>query len=682
MKFNDLPEPIVIDTLRKARELSDILQNSNIPYAVDTETNGLSVKNKISPCNLDSINCWSLSDGIDRYYIEAEYLKEFDKSLFNNSNIIKIFHNLKYDRHCLENEGILLTHPYVDTMIGHWLFDERKFHRLDACAKELLDMGKTSYNKVFNKKEREVLDADIDEDELFNEDGSPDIYAEDIEEVINKKFNRPQKPDTSLIKTPKMVEYATLDAYLTAKLFFILKEKLEAIPWIPTVKEEFQYKYENKTLWDYYWEIERQFTDVLYKMERNGIWVDEEYLRVIEKNCLAEMRTIETYFNTLTGEVINLNSPDQLAKLFYEKLKLPVLGMTKGGKSGNKKPTTDAKVLEKLYAKNPEMIGKILRYRSIAKTKSTYAAGIAYSIKWSEDGKLHPSLNQANTVSGRLSGSNPNTQNMPRPDGDEFKIRNCFRPEPGKQFIISDLSQAEIRLIAHLAGCTRLVEDLKTKDIYKAVYSSMFSMSIDDVSSAQRKLAKVIVLGTNYCMGPKTLSLKIESDIGWENTPYGKVSPKERVEICKALLATYFAQYPELANYIKYTPILARQKQPMPYLRTLLGRYRRMPELMGLEKWSVAAAEREIVNVGPQGGVADLLRGTMIKIDADERLKELGCKLLLQIHDEIVVECPNENVEMAMPIIEHYMTHPWDDLGIELILPLETEIHASDRWTK
>jgi hypothetical protein len=278
------------------------------------------------------------------------------------------------------------------------------------------------------------------------------------------------------------------------------------------------------------------------------------------------------------------------------------------------------------------------------------------------------------------SSSNPNTQNLPGADADEFKIRWSFRASPGNTLIIADYAQAEIRLIAHLSGDRKLKKAILSGDIYRQVYSEMFGMAPEEVTSEERKLAKVIVLGTNYGMGPMKLEASIADKIGWENTQFAGISNK--FSVCKTLLAKYFETFPDLDSHLKYTPILCRQETPVPCVRTLLGRYRRLPDLIGGDIGTVKAAERESINTGPQGGVADLLRGAMIQIEANEELQELECELLLQIHDEIVLEVPKENALAASKIVRDILEHPLDEYGVTIDIPLDVDMIMDEVWKK
>lgn len=637
MKLYKLPTPRIIETDSQAESLiEEIYSQDNSVWAIDTETTGVSVKQKSSPI-ADDILCWSMSDGNDRIFLYSEQLPKF-KQFFLDPEIEKVFHNIKYDVHCILNHGDEVHHPKYDTMVMHWLTDERKPHKLDSVAYELFGLNMRSYKKVFGAKRNpdSLLSNDFETEEAWN------------------------------THRMKVIEYATLDTYATAHIFFELKTRLQHIPWK-----------ENKSLWEYYLEIERYFTDVLFNMERRGITIDLERLEQIEEEIDKEKDQIQAYFNKKAGRIINIDSPEQLQKFLYEDLELPITEWTKGGESGHRQPSTNEETLKSLEKSAPEVIGKLLRFRKIAKVKRTYVANIKNSVGITNDGKLHFTLNQHITKTGRLSGSNPNTQNIKARE-DEFKLRHSFRATPGKRLIIADYSQAEVRLIAELSGDRQMIEDLKG-DIYKKSFAGMFEMNEEDVTEEQRKFQKPIVLGTNYGMGPATLAKQIESSVGWDNTVFKDTVNK--VELCKDLLNRYFSRYNRLKAYIDAVPEIARTKNP-PHVRTLLGRYRYFPDLFGTETGIVHMAERESVNTGPQAGVGDIMRGAMIQIENNKRLKELGTYLLLQIHDEVVLETESENVDESIEICTEILKEPLKEYGISLSVPLDIEIGDSDKWIK
>jgi DNA polymerase I-like protein with 3'-5' exonuclease and polymerase domains len=806
MKLFTLPKPIVIDTEEKAKELLDKILSSpeDTPWAFDTETSGKSIRNKTTPM-LDKIVCWSISDGVDRWCIhgpvddrgyidDTELYLDTLKPFFCGTNL-KIAHNLKYDMHCLLNHQIEIAHPRLDTMVLHWLWDERKPHDLKSVSRELLELQMTPYNKTFKRLDP----ADLLAKSAFKND-----------EEWNSHYTR-------------VVYYSSLDAYVTSLLYTELKKYLDNIPWK-----------DDKSLYDFYTEIETRFTDVLFSMERTGVCIDLERITETEKTITARLDELQYYFNEVSGKHINLNSNPQLRDLLYGKLKLPVVKMTAGGSSGKRESSTDAEALGTLRKHNPEVVDNLLEFRKLSKLLSTYVRGIKKSIDMSPDGRLHPTYNQHITRTGRLcvhkdtiiptnlgnykiseipytamvfthegnfrevtsviykgretlyrlqvvdgetghisiictldhkfytptgwrslselevndeiftyetddndffiahkymyaaskygieyvskyrslnyiksieysgvdevwdiqvkgdhsyaaqgfwnhnSGSSPNTQNIPVRD-DIFKLRQLFIPTPGKTLIIADYSQAEIRLIAELSGDKNLIEDLKG-DVYKKVCSKILGISEDEVTSTYRDIFKIIVLATNYMMGPRTLSDNISSSIGWENTPY-KDYP-DKIKLSASLLDQYFELYPSLKSYIRDIPFICKSRKPYPHVRTLLGRYRRLPEILSMDIGAAKMAEREAVNTGPQGGVGDIMRGAMIKIHANQKLKDYGVRLLLQIHDEVVVEVDTDKAFEAAKILVDILEHPLDDYGVTFEIPLLIDYEISDLWVK
>lgn len=640
MKLFELPTPIVISSEQEAKDLCDSILSNPKPWAIDTETTGKSIKNKTSAI-IDRIICWSLSDGVNRYFLYDYHLKHFIP-FFNSDKVEKIFHNMKYDCHCLLNQGITVAHPKYDTMVMHWLYDERRPHGLKDVAKEFFEFSTKSYSKTF-----------------------PRIQADEL--LTPKKLKI--SPEEHL---RKVVEYATLDALMTAHVFFELKEKLKGISWK-----------EDKSLWEFYLTVERFFSDVLFDMERRGICINAKILEEANKTIEKELEEIRVWFNQINEGPINLNSPAQLGKLLYSKFKFPVVKKTKGGASGQVKPSTDEEALDKLQDKElskeaKEMLNKLLYYRGLDKHKSTYIDGILNRLKLMPDNKLHTAFNQHITKTGRLSSDGPNVQNIPGEEGDKYKIRYSFCALPGKKLIISDYSQAEVRVVAELSGDTKLKKDLEG-DVYRKVCSRVFNIEENQVSPQLRKIFKKIVLGTNYGLGAKALAKQIEKEIGWENTEYRDRTNKEAV--CKYFIDSYFNIYTDLKTHVDMVPFIARSF-PLPHVRTILGRFRRLPELLSDEYGVKSEAEREAINIGPQGGVGDIMRGAMLQVHRNERLKELGCHLLMQIHDELVLEVESENVEEAKGIIEEIMKNPLKDFNITFSVPLLVETAIDTVWRK
>ena len=450
-------------------------------------------------------------------------------------------------------------------------------------------------------------------------------------------------------------EYASYDAWITALLFQELRSILVERNW-PLRP--------GKSMWDYYLEFEAPFTKVLFNMERRGVRIDMDYVDDVERKIKTRLSEIESEVNLAARKPVNLNSPAQLSDLLFNHLGCRPKKLTATGAY-----STDVSVLEELAAEGVSVAKLVLEYRALSTLNKTFVQGIKKRVPLT-GGRLYPTFNQSGTRTGRLSGSSPNTQNFPRPDNDPFQIRKAFLASDGHLLIDSDYSQAEVRLIAHLCGDARLVESILTSDdVYTAIAKDIFGIPKEDVTKKIRNIVKRLVLAVNYGMAPSTLA----EDLTKGGIP---TTPSE----AEQLLGRYFSTYPLLRDYIDRIPYVVKENKG--YFYTLLGRTRFIPELLSSSNRTFSLGKRQAVNTGPQGGVADLLRVAMIQIETDEDLKQMGNKMLLQIHDELLFECPEQHVDEAMKRISSIMKDCLETVGIKLAAPMVVEIRSGKNWAE
>jgi DNA polymerase I len=401
-----------------------------------------------------------------------------------------------------------------------------------------------------------------------------------------------------------------------------------------------------------YCEIELPLVEVLAVMEFTGIKVDADYLQEMSGEIARKIDTLLVEIYQLAGEEFNVNSTKQLGSILFEKLKLPVQKKTKTGYS------TDAEVLEKLAGEHP-LIDKLLEYRMLTKLKSTYLDGMAVLISRST-GRLHTTFNQTVTATGRLSSSEPNLQNIPIRSDIGRKIRELFVPDRGfVELLSADYSQIELRVLAHMSGDASLIDAFRhNKDIHTATAAEVFGVPESEVTPEMRSRAKAVNFGIVYGISDYGLS----RDIG--------VNRKE----AGLYIGNYFARYPGVKNYIDQMVADARDKG---YVTTLFGRRRYLPEIHSSNFNLRSFAERTAMNTPIQGTAADIIKKAMVEVY--RRLKEVGLKsrILLQVHDELVLEVVEEEAAQVAAIVKTAM-----EGAVGLDIPLSTEVKTGINWAK
>jgi DNA polymerase-1 len=400
-----------------------------------------------------------------------------------------------------------------------------------------------------------------------------------------------------------------------------------------------------------YDEIELPVACVLAEMERVGIGIDAAGLRAISEEFSTQLSGLEAECFALAGHAFNLNSPNQLREVLFNELKLSAKGLKKT-KSGF---STDADTLEKLAASHP-LPQKLLEYRTITKLKSTYSDALP-ELMDPASGRIHTSFHQTIAATGRLSSTDPNLQNIPIRSVEGRRIRRAFVPAPGYVLLSADYSQIELRILAHLSGDATLVAAFaQDEDIHARTAAEVLGAAKTDVEA--RRLAKVINFGIIYGMGPQRLA-------GELGIPFAEASD---------YIKRYFERLPGVKTYLEETLRGARERG---YVATMYGRRRYLPELTGPDGGARAQAERIATNTPIQGSAADLIKLAMVRLDAALTERRLDARMVLQVHDELLLEVKNDVLKECGDLVRRAMEE-----AAELKVPLRVELKAGPNWAQ
>ncbi len=395
-------------------------------------------------------------------------------------------------------------------------------------------------------------------------------------------------------------------------------------------------------------EIEMPLVFTLYDMERAGIRVNGDALKAYGDALIGRIEELERQIHTAAGEAFNINSPKQLGAILFDKLGLPNGKKTKTGYS------TSAEVLDKLAPEYP-IVKDILEYRQLTKLKSTYADGLSGCI--AEDGRIHSNFNQTITATGRISSTEPNLQNIPMRMELGRLIRKVFIPDEGCVFVDADYSQIELRVLAHMSGDQKLIEAYQqAEDIHRITASQVFHVPFEEVTSLQRRNAKAVNFGIVYGIS----SFGLSQDLS--------ISTKE----AKEYIERYFETYPGIKGFLDGLVAGAKEQG---YAATMYGRRRPVPELKSSNFMQRSFGERVAMNSPIQGTAADIIKIAMVRVH--DRLQEEGLKsrLILQVHDELLVEAPLEEAGRVEQILTEEMQQ-----AAELKVPLEIDMHRGNNW--
>lgn len=413
-------------------------------------------------------------------------------------------------------------------------------------------------------------------------------------------------------------------------------------------KEKMEQQLKETGMFSLFSEIEMPLVFTLADMENEGIIACGDALKEYGDKLAVRIAELETQIQEAAGEAFNINSPKQLGVILFEKLKMPYAKKTKTGYS------TAADVLDRLAPEFP-IVADILEYRQLTKLKSTYADGLVTYIR--EDGRIHTSFNQTITATGRLSSTEPNLQNIPMRIELGRLIRKAFVPKDGYVFLDSDYSQIELRVLAHMSGDEKLIEAYQqAQDIHRITASQVFHIPFDEVTDLQRRNAKAVNFGIVYGIS----SFGLSQDLS--------ISKKEAAEY----IERYFETYPKIKTFLDG---LVEQAKQTGYVTTMFGRRRPVPELSSSNFMQRSFGERIAMNSPIQGTAADIIKIAMIRVH-DRLLEEgLQSRLILTVHDELLVETAKEETEQVKAIMEEEMHHAAD-----LKVTLEVDTHAGNNW--
>jgi len=509
---------------------------------------------------------------------------------------LKVGQNLKYDAHIFANYGITLGGIAFDTLLESYVLESHLPHNMDSLAERHLGMKTIRYEEVCGK-------------------GVHQIGFDQVDLKI-------------------ATDYAAEDADITLRLHLELWPQIQENPGLLYVYEK----------------IEMPAMRVLGIMERNGIRIDSALLAKQGQQVGKRLLELEGEIHQLAGQPFNIQSPKQIAEILFGQLELPIIKKTPSGA-----PSTDEEVLQKLAEDYP-LPARILDYRSLAKLMSTYIEKLPRMAD-PKTGRVHTNFSQATAVTGRLASSDPNLQNIPVRTEEGRRIREAFVPADGCKLLSADYSQIELRIMAHIAEDENLLTAFRDgKDVHQATAAEIFGISLDDVSSEQRRYAKVINFGLIYGMS----AFGLAGNLGIERAA------------AQNYIAKYFDRYPGVAQYMEHTRLEARENG---YVETVFGRRLWLPEIKGSNGPRRQGAERAAINAPMQGTAADLIKLAMIAVEDWLEKEQLKTKLLLQVHDELVFDVPLDEIELLQAKLPDLMCNV-----AELKVPLVVSIGIGDNW--
>nr|WP_319494234.1 DNA polymerase I [uncultured Desulfobacter sp.] len=595
----------MIHTIADMENLASALEKNGI-FAIDTETTG------IDPMLADLVGISFSYEKDTGVYIpvghtnasaiempEKEAVLRIFKPLLENPKISKVGQNIKYDFIVLARYGIEIKGIVFDTMIAsHLLNPGTRGHGLDRIAMNLFGHKMISYEEVTGKGK----------DQIGFQEVPLDLAA----------------------------DYAAEDADLTFMAYEVLKTQIEDKGLTPLMET-----------------IEVPLISVLAKMEMAGIRVDTDVLSQMSQEFEQELKSLEEKIYELAGEEFNINSSQQLGVILFEKLGLKAVKKTKK-KTGY---STDVQVLTQL-AEAHEMPERLLRYRTLGKLKSTYVDALS-SLVHPDTGRIHTSFNQTITVTGRLSSSNPNLQNIPirKPEGK--KIRQAFIPADGCTLISADYSQIELRLLAHCAKDPILIESFQNdEDIHARTALEVFQVLPGLVTDEMRSQAKAINFGIIYGMS----AFRLSNELGISRKMAG------------IYIDNYFKRYAGVKKFIDET---IEQTRETCEVSTLFGRKRRLDDIRSSNTNLRNFAQRAAVNTPIQGSAADLIKLAMIKMQTALATENMNSKMLLSVHDEIIFEAPEQETDKLITLAKQVMEHV-----TPLEVPLKVNFGAGANWAE
>ena len=508
----------------------------------------------------------------------------------------KVGQNLKYDTHIFANQGVNLRGIAHDTLLESYVFESHKSHDMDSLAMRHLGKKTISFEEVCGK-------------------GASQIGFDQVD-------------------LERATAYAAEDADITLQLHLAMWPEIEP----------------DANLMRVYHDIELPTSVVLQKIERNGVLINKDLLDTQSHEIGLRLIELENKAYELAEQPFNLNSPKQLGEIFFGKLGLPVVKKTPSGA-----PSTDEEVLQKLAEDFP-LPKVLLEYRGLAKLKSTYTDKLPKMVN-KDTGRVHTNYAQAVAVTGRLASNDPNLQNIPVRTAEGRRIREAFVAAPGNVIISADYSQIELRIMAHISGDASLLAAFANgEDIHRATASEIFAVALNEVSSEQRRYAKVINFGLIYGMS----AFGLAGNLGIERSA------------AQSYIDKYFQRYPGVAQYMADTRTKAKAHG---YVETVFGRRLWLAEINSPNGPRRAGAERAAINAPMQGTAADLIKLAMIAVQGWLEAEKLQSKMIMQVHDELVLEVPQAELELVKQKLPELMA-----TVAKLDVPLLAEVGVGGNW--
>jgi len=589
----------IVATDEALDELLNRLSSSK-SFAFDTETTGLNpmlvqlVGVSIAPAPGESYYIpvgHALLDEVTQLPLEQVISRL--KPVLENAEIAKLAHNAKYDMMMLAEYGVSVDGLTSDSMIAAHLLGEKSVG-LKALAFSKLGIEMTPISSLIGSGAKQL--------------------------------------SMSQVGIKQTADYACADADMTLRLVELLEAELR-----------------QQGLWRLFAEVEMPLVPVLLLIERNGVALDTGLLENMSQQLGEQISMLEEEVYSQAGHRFNINSPQQLSRVLYDELRLPV---TRRGKS---KYSTEASVLEGLRKDYP-IAGGILEYRQLAKIKSTYIDTLPGLVN-PRTGRIHTSFNQTRTATGRLSSSEPNMQNIPVRGELGGQVRQAFVAPPNSYLLGGDYSQIDLRALAHLSQDTGLLIAFQhDEDIHVATAAQLFGVEVSQITPDMRRLAKTVNFGVIYGM----------SEYGLEQAT--ELSREEAGKFIKA----YFEKYPGVRQYLDATKEQARQNG---YVQTLLGRRRFIPDIDSSNRQVREGAERMAINMPVQGTSADIIKVAMINLYREMEKRRLKSKMLLQVHDELVFEVPDEEMGAMRRLVTEAMS-----TAVKLSIPLKVDTKEGKNW--
>lgn len=528
--------------------------------------------------------------------LDRDWVLEQLKPWLEDDSKAKVGQHLKYDANVLNNYDIVLRGIQYDTMLESYVYNSvSSRHDMDTLAKKFLGHTCVSFEELAGKGKKQ------------------------------KTFNE--------IDLEQAAFYAAEDADITLRLHQAIWPKVEKTPELVSIFKD----------------IECPLIPVLAKMEQTGALIDPELLHAQSSEIAAKLQELEIKAHEMAGESFNLSSPKQLQVILFEKLELPVIKKTPKGQ-----PSTAEPILQEL-AQDYELPRLIMEHRSLSKLKSTYTDKLPEMIQ--KTGRIHTSYHQAITATGRLSSTDPNLQNIPIRTAEGRRIRQAFIAPTGYKMLAADYSQVELRIMAHLSQDKGLLDAFtKDADVHKATAAEVFEVSLDEVTTEQRRRAKAINFGLIYGMSAFGLAKQLD------------ISRPEAAKYIKR----YFERYPGVQQYMENTREGAKEKG---YVETIYGRRLYLPDIKASNAMMRQAAERTAINAPMQGSAADIIKRAMIKMHDWLQSTDLDVKMIMQVHDELIFEIAEKDLDAAQAKIVDIMEN-----SSKIDVPLLVEAGVGDNW--